>query len=156
MYESATPDPVWNRLALFTLVVPLTLAGIACWGPQPTKAIGATQRQTPFYRVLVYERIQKGSSGIDVDVLLFEDEGGNCWITSGQDGGVVAAPASSCEAAKADPAGALEKPSADGAVDVSLCGGVPCDALAVKGDAKVCVCTEPLAQDAAGRTRVVP
>lgn len=76
------------------------LAAASC-GPQPTKAIGATQRVTPFFRVLVYERVQKGSSGADVDVLVLEDAAGNCWITSGQDGGVVAAPPTSCAAAQA-------------------------------------------------------
>lgn len=75
----------------------LALVAAAC-GPKPTTAIGATQRDLPFFRVLVYEKVTR--EGDAVSILIMEDEAGNCWITSGVDGGVVAAPASTCEAAK--------------------------------------------------------
>ncbi|HYE78342.1 MAG TPA: hypothetical protein VEI97_10170 [bacterium] len=68
-------------------------------GPEPTRAIVAEQRKTPFFKVLVYEGLPLHPGGI-VQVILFEDVGGGCYLTSGTDGGVIAAPLESCRRAK--------------------------------------------------------
>lgn len=55
----------------------------ACNSPIPTQAQFSEQRKIPFFKVLVYERAQFG-----VEFVLFEDEAGGCYITSGTDGGI--------------------------------------------------------------------
>ena len=70
-----------------------------CWRPEPTKAVYSEQRKTPFFKVLVYEQAETYASG-PVSFILFQDEAGNCYITSGTDGGISAAPLSACAKAK--------------------------------------------------------
>ena len=99
-----------KRIIGLAVLLPLSACNADC-GPQPTKAIYTQQRKTPFFRVLTYELLQTRAEGGlgGTEVLLFEDEAGGCYITSGKDGGVVVAPKSSCEAVKAPPSVEIPK-----------------------------------------------
>lgn len=83
-----------GALAVTSVVVG---AAVAC-GPEPTKAVYTEQRKVPFFRVLAYERLETRQAF--VEVMLFEDEAGNCYITSGTDGGIQVAPPSACGKAR--------------------------------------------------------
>lgn len=85
-------------LMLLAFVVLASVGADEC-GPTPTTATYATQRKVPFFKILVYERLQDINGGA-TEVWLFEDEAGTCYITSGRDGGVVVIPAESCRQAK--------------------------------------------------------
>jgi len=81
--------------------IPITMLGLltvmGC-GPKPTQAVYTEQRKVPFFKVLTYERLETRDS--HVEVILFEDAIGNCFITSGTDGGITVAPKESCAKAR--------------------------------------------------------
>lgn len=88
-----------HKAVIVTLALGASACGAESCGPTPTKSVYTEQRKTPYFKVLVYE-IADTSVGGGVSFILFEDGAGNCFITSGTDGGIQNAPPSSCEKAK--------------------------------------------------------
>lgn len=72
---------------MLTVAIGLSIGADDSCGPTPTEAQFSEQRKMPFFKVLVYEHASLGA-GDFVGFLLFEDESGNCYITSGTDGGI--------------------------------------------------------------------
>ena len=93
-----TSRSLWITNALL-LAALLSLGADEC-GPKPTTAIYREQRKVPFFKILVFEHL-KNETGAVTQVWVFEDDAGNCYITSGQDGGVSVIPQSACAKAKA-------------------------------------------------------
>lgn len=78
--------------------VGLVIALTSCrW---PTQSSFTEQRKVPFFKVLAYENVDLGIGIGVVTIILFEDEAGNCFITSGYDGGISLAPLTSCQKAR--------------------------------------------------------
>lgn len=69
----------------------------------PTQSQISQQRKVPFFRLLVYESVP----GTTLSIYLLEDDAENCYVTSGQDGGINFAPKSACDKAKTP---SLEQP----------------------------------------------
>jgi len=93
-------------ILLVLVAVAVSLGNEGC--PTPTKSTYTEQRKVPFFKVLTYERAE--TQGSAVEIILFEDMVGNCYITSGMDGGIAMAPKTACAGARTP---ALEGPASE-------------------------------------------
>jgi hypothetical protein len=90
----------WSETVIIGMAVGLVVGSIAiavdtAFPPDPPPSTRA-----PFFHVLAFDRLEKAGAFGYVEVMLFKDAVGNCYLTVGNNGQVTLAPESSCAAAE--------------------------------------------------------